>query len=113
MGVKALNSFFSGILVSAQSIFSISKDQEFAEVLEGLDRAGTLPKYKALLQGTRCESLAGALRLAGRLKETDFDPGIHNPIDAAKAELELSLGQKEAAFLELYVDLWGYGTALP
>ena len=50
--------------------------------------------------------------LREHLDDYIFDPTIHTPEDAARAELHVSMDDREAELLLPFVDLHGYGLAL-
>ena len=52
------------------------------------------------------------LELINRLDEYILDPTIRTPEDAARAELHVSMDDREAELLLPFVDLHGYGLAL-
>ena len=52
------------------------------------------------------------LELINRLDEYILDPTIRTPEDAARAELHVSMDDREAELLLPFVDLRGYGLAL-
>ena len=52
------------------------------------------------------------LDLRKRLADYILDPTIHTPEDAARAELHVSMDDREAELLLPFVDLRGYGLAL-
>ena len=52
------------------------------------------------------------LELINRLDEYILDPTIRTPEDAARAELHVSMDDREAELLLSFVDLHGYGLVL-
>ena len=52
------------------------------------------------------------LELINRLDEYILDPTIRTPEDAARAELHVSMDDREAELLIPLVDLYGYGLML-
>ena len=65
-------------------------------------------KRKAVQLATGCTDL----ELINRLDEYILDPTIRTPEDAARAELHVSMDDREAELLLPFVDLHGYGLAL-
>ena len=65
-------------------------------------------KLKAVQLATGCNDPC----LFDRLDEYILDPTIRTPEDAARAELHVSMDDREAELLLPFVDLHGYGLAL-
>ena len=65
-------------------------------------------KRKAVQLATGCTDL----ELINRLDEYILDPTIRTPEDAARAELHVSMDDREAELLLPFVDLRGYGLVL-
>ena len=85
---------------------------EWAEALRTLDEAGSLPKYKALLNAAGCEDLARAVSLIGELDQYTFCPEYGSPTEVAEGQLHLILGEREARMILPHLDLNGYGKDL-
>lgn len=90
----------------------ISKVIKWAETLRTLDEAGSLPKYKALLNAAGCEDLVAANSLAGELDQYTLCPEYGSPSEVAKGQLHLILGEREAEMILPHLDLDGYGADL-
>lgn len=85
---------------------------EWAEALRTLDEAGSLPKYKALLNAAGCEDLARAVSLIGELDQYTFCPEYGSPSEVAEGQLHLILGEREARMILPHLDLNGYAKDL-
>lgn len=85
---------------------------EWAEALRTLDKAGCLPKYKALLNVENCEDLSKAVSLIDELDQYTFCPEYDSPAEVAEGQLHLILGGREAEMLLPHLDLNRYGADL-
>lgn len=65
-------------------------------------------KFKAVQLATGCTEL----NLCEQLDDYILDSTIRTPEDAARAELHVSMDDREAELLLPFVDLHGYGLAL-
>ena len=85
---------------------------EWAKALQTLDKEGSLPKYKALLNAENCEDLSKAVSLIDELDQYTFCPEYGSVSEVAKGQLHLILGEREAKMLLPHLDLNGYGKDL-
>jgi len=83
-----------------------------ARRLSGLEEAGDLPKYKALLEAVHCDDALLALSLADGLDQYTFSPNLLEPVDVAMECLKTMLPDDEVKLLAPYVDLPRYGQAV-
>ncbi|MDE6455938.1 MAG: antirestriction protein ArdA [Dysosmobacter sp.] len=85
---------------------------EWAKALQTLDKEGSLPKYKALINAADCEELTGALRFTGALDEYEFAPTLHTEEDVAEAYLAENLSGELLQAIRSHVNLWKLGKSL-
>ena len=71
-----------------------------------------LSAFKAAMEVLFCTTLDGAIELAGRTDEYIFEPGIRGVEQAAEAELNAMLGEKDTDLIIRHLNLYGYGKAL-
>ena len=67
---------------------------------------------KAVMGVASFNTLDDVIELAGRTDEYSFDPGIRSIEQAAEAELNAMLGEKDAALIIQHVNLFNFGKAL-
>lgn len=82
-----------------------------ANLLDTLD-AHRLSKYKALLEVMQPADLKTAVLLMDTVEQYVMEPKIRSPTDVAKEQLKFMLCESDAALLEQYLNLTGYGEAL-
>lgn len=83
-----------------------------ARRLSGLEEAGDLPKYKALLEAVHCDDALLALSLVDGLDQYTFSPNLLEPMDVAMECLKTMLPDDAVKLLAPYVDLPRYGQAV-
>ena len=67
---------------------------------------------KAVMEEVGFDTLDGVIELAGRTDEYIFEPGIQGVEQAAEAELNAMLGEKDAKLIMEHLNLYAYGKAL-
>lgn len=82
-----------------------------ANLLNTLDEH-QLSKYKALLEVMQPTDLKTAVLLMDTVEQYVMEPKIRSPTDVAKEQLNFMLCESDAALLEQYLNLYGYGEAL-
>lgn len=82
-----------------------------ARLLNEMD-AHQLSKYKALLEVMQPTDLKTAVLLMDTVEQYVMEPKIRSPTDVAKEQLNFMLSESDAALLEQYLNLYGYGEAL-
>ena len=83
-----------------------------ARRLSGLEGAGTLAKYKALLAATECDDVECALDLVDELDQYALSAALREPDEVARAKLEQFLPNDVRQALLPYVQLYAFGTVL-
>ena len=83
-----------------------------ARCLAELEMNGKLPKYKAVLEATRCDDMARALTLADELDQYTFDPDLLDASEVAAVKLEQLLGGDMVKQLLPHVQLCAFGSAI-
>ena len=83
-----------------------------ARRLSGMEEAGTLAKYKALLIATGCDDVECALDLVDELDQYSLSPALREPDEVAKARLEQFLPDDVRETLLPHVQLYAFGKAL-
>ena len=71
-----------------------------------------LGALKAAMEVLFCTTLDGAIELAGRTDEYIFEPGIRGVEQAAEAELNTMVGEKDTDLLKKHLNMYAYGKAL-
>lgn len=98
---------------AAPSLIGVSGGLErmnlLARWLSGMETAGTLPKYKAVLAATGCDDLDRALQLANDLEQYMLDPKCRTPEEVAESAIHFAVPQREIALLRPSVNLYQYG----
>lgn len=98
---------------AAPSLIGVSGGLEqmnlLARWLSGMETAGTLPKYKAVLTATGCDDLDWALKLANDLEQYMLDPKCRTPEEVAESAIHFAVPQCEIALLRPSVNLYQYG----
>lgn len=84
----------------------------FAHALQEFEPQDKLPKYKALLEATRCDELGMAVHLAGELDGYILHSGMVSPADYAKEKLEALRATREGELMYDHIDLETYGVVL-
>ena len=67
---------------------------------------------KAVMEAAGFDTLDGLIELAGRTDEYIFEPDIRGVEQAAEAELNAMLGEKDAGLIMRHLNLYAYGKAL-
>ena len=67
---------------------------------------------KAVMEEVGFDTLDGVIELAGRTDEYIFEPDIRGVEQAAEAELNAILGEKDAGLIIQHLNLYAYGKAL-
>ena len=67
---------------------------------------------KAVMETVGFDTLDGVIELAGRTDEYIFEPGIRGVEQAAEAELNAMLGEKDAELITQHLNLYAYGKSL-
>ena len=73
------------------------------------DQLGVL---KVVMEARGFDTLDDVIELAGRTDEYIFEPGIRGVEQAAEAELNAMLGEKDAGLIIQHLNLYAYGKAL-
>ena len=84
---------------------------KLAEALKPVMESGQLPKFKAVLEATRCSS-PDVTRLAERLDEYVFSPNLRSERDVALSELRCMLDDETMELLLPHLDAEGFGRAI-
>ena len=84
---------------------------ELAERIRGMSDQ-ELGVLKAVMGVAGFDTLDDVIELAGRTDEYSFDPGIRSVEQAAEAELNAMLGEKDAGLVIQHVNLFSFGKAL-
>ncbi len=82
-----------------------------ARLLDTLD-THELSTYKALLEVMQPADLTTAALLMDTVEQYVMEPKIRSPIDVARDQLKFMLCENDAALLEQYLNLYGYGEAI-
>ena len=105
----AEDSAIPDLLDDADCFDGMEQINRLAQIAKDLDRAGELPKYKAVLQATDCKNLDMAEELAGRLDEYILDSGTRSVEDVARGELRTMMDGASVETLLPHLNLYGYG----
>ena len=84
---------------------------ELAERLQSMSDM-ELGVLKAVMEEVGFDTLDGVIELAGRTDEYIFEPGIRGVEQAAEAELNAMLGEKDAEMIMRHLNLYAYGKDL-
>ena len=104
-----------GSLPALRSRTFFEKDILTVNKLAGLIRdmsENDLGTLKAAMEVFGITKLNGVMELAGQTGEYIFEPGIRGVEQAAEAELNAMLGEKDADLIIRHLNLYGYGKAL-
>lgn len=82
-----------------------------ARLLDTLDEH-QLSTYKALLEVMQPADLTTAILLMDTVDQYVMDSKIRSPMDVARDQLKFMLCENDAALLEQYLNLYGYGEAI-
>ena len=95
--------------VSAGSEILLANElAERVKAMSGKD----LGVLKAVMDARGFDTLDDVIELAGRTDEYIFEPGIRGVEQAAEAELNAMLGEKDAELITQHLNLYAYGKAL-
>lgn len=94
--------FFENDILTVNELAGLIRDMSENDL-------GTL---KAAMEVFGITNLNGVMELAGQTGEYIFEPGIRGVEQAAEAELNAMLGEKDAGLIKQHLNLYAYGKAL-
>lgn len=112
VGFQTVDSALPGFLEGMDCAGEIEILNDLALTVRDVERAGLLPKYKAVLHAVRCTDLEEAIRLGNRLDEYLLETRTYTSADIALGELHTVLDDRTVELLKPCVDLYRFGDAL-
>ena len=119
LGASSLDDTVSAILdgplpVLRSEVFAGNEILLVNELADRIRNMGDkeLDILKAVMEEVGFDTLDNVIELAGRTDEYIFEPGIRSVEQAAEAELNAMLGEKDAGLITQHLNLYAYGKAL-
>ena len=110
--IDSCDSPISGLECAIDCFLDIDQINELAASVKQIMDRGNLPKFKAVLEATKCTDLDDMIDLAGQLDQYVFEANHQTYEDIALSDLRVIAGESTLELLTPHVNLYAYGQAV-